>query len=606
MDAGVLQLHVFADDPNYEPMRVTGDEKITPSLFPDQPHSKTADVSLIIPTCFNPTQKADVLVRQLEGMQDCKCIKEVVIVAADGDTEQLERFREVIAPTPLVICECEPNKRSQSRNVGTDAASHDMLLYLDDDMLLQDWRIIDVILHEMLTGSFDCALFPRRHYALFPLLYQPTELDGVIEKWKTGSTDFPEDVLLDPVHQGSPFKSMAFCFPGCFMLIHREAFDRAGRFPDGFVGWGFEDTDFAMRAVRRLKVLNLFRSSPPLLHIDHPVSPYKNEEYRRNLKQFSMEYQSHDMDWLCRSVFHGEDFIEESETRIAESYLDPLAKVLDRHAIPVPRRETLRGFQHAVDNRLQRGLDPIPSQILLHGSRGSDRHDETSDYDVLALFRGGGYSEHYVIDGDEARLELECAGLAKFEYISAAPVARTSSGPLELAKLVQAKVLWGDADDFCAWRSKLIRIAVEVGFPVWLLYGIGLRYTGKASPVSVDRYFDAVAKIIQSPWAVVNPSAKRSSHPETVAAVIEGESGRTGAKTFGEETVDSDPIERADFDATIFSADRLPDLIRFTRELMDRDLRGWREDMSDSKRVFAIQVPEIWYALNQLLQQEVE
>ncbi|MEM6689981.1 MAG: galactosyltransferase-related protein [Planctomycetota bacterium] len=641
MDAGVLQLHVFADDPSYEPMRVLEGETISPSLLPDSEVSASADVSLIVPTCYSRQQKSDALRRQLDGVTKCNCIREIVLVAADGNVDALEPYRDLVSPIPVKIIVAPPEQRAESRNIGAESASSPYLLYLDDDMLPQDWRSIDVILSSMLEQDRDCALFPRRHYAKFPLLYDEAKLDQTIERWRENDPELSEDLILDPIRDGGSWKTMTFCFPGCFMLISAEAFKRIGGFPSGFVGWGFEDSDFAIRAVCGLRVLNLFRTATPLLHIDHPVSPYKTEEYRRNLQHFNQAFTTADMDWLCQNVFAGEDFDGNLPLTSQDELMRPIQEAMEDHPVDVSPWEWMRCYEHAVENRVQRGLDATPEYVLLHGSRGVGTHSAKSDHDVLVLFRGGGFAEHYVCGDDNysvesvlydeapstqdrSRLmEMEFAGVSKYQHHAAAPVAYTARSPLEIAKIAEARVLWGDQESFEIWQEEVVGIAVQVGLPVWLLYVVGSKAI-HGSDTPLQRYMDSICKIMGTKNAecaeqlVRERAQMRETEPiendPISASSVDHEKAATGmplqigATTSNEATsvlvenpTSADPYS---WDESLFEPENFLDLVRFTRMRMDRDLPGWRTDMADNKRVFATQIPELWHALRLLLANE--
>lgn len=591
MDAGVVELHVFQHDAAYEPMRIADGDQIVPRLFANAPVKHRADISLVVPTFHNATLKQGALEHLLEGIEACRSIREVILVAADGDTSALGFLRDA-CNIPVTIVSCEPNRRAQARNVGVEAATHDVIVFLDDDMLLQDWTLVESIFNEMMEGSYEAALFPRRQFVKFPVLYDKQLLRNAVGRWRRDQSDLPNETFLDPLKHGSPFKTMAFCFPGCFMMITRKAFADLGGFPEEFEGWGFEDSDFAMKAVRQLNVLNLFRAAPPLLHIDHPVSPYKSDEYRKNLKQFYNDYNVLDMDWLCKVVFEGDDFRRENRLPDSRSiYMKPIKTALGMLDFEVDAYPIQRNFEHVLSLRVKRGLDPVPAFIAITGSRGSKRHGEESDYDLLTLFRGGAYSDHFVMKSGGLKFDVENAGLGKFEELASAPVANPMRGPLELAKLAQARLLFGEQEEFARWRGKVLEIAIQVGLPVWLLCGIGMRLNSKRFLGTVDPYFEAIDHVLNECF----PS--ETSQRELVAATIQDIEEPAGMPIASTST-------NSAFDTALFAEDRLDELILATRELLDRKLDGWRADMADHKRVFALQIPEIWNALYELLERE--
>ncbi|MEM7474519.1 MAG: galactosyltransferase-related protein [Planctomycetota bacterium] len=596
MDAGVLQLHIFQHDSAYEPMRLAEGESIEPSLTRNSEIKSSQSATLIIPTFYNNTLKANALEHLLDGIAQSQCIQEVVLVSADGNTEPLERYVQEHPSVSIQLITCDPDRRAQARNRGVEAATHEALFFVDDDMLLQDWRLADVVLSQMLEHNFDVALFPRRQFAKFPMLYEKEHLSEFVQSWREDKLESPHPQFLDPIREGSPFKTMSFCFPGCFMAIFKKAYDRIGGFPEEFSGWGFEDSDFAMRAVRQLRVMNLFRETPALLHIDHPVSPYKSEEYQKNLKQFFEDYNPLDMDWLCRKVFEGEHFTPERELQeVNTEYYSPLETVLEEYPLPIANDSVRQNYQHVIEVRTKRGLDPMPSYILLTGSRGMDEHQDGADHDLLFLYRGGAYAEHFVgvSEGGEG-VEIEYASLGKFEEIAAVPVANPMRAPMELAKLAGAKMIWGEEEGFQDYRNQILDVAVRVGLPVWLLYGIGMRLNESNFAGMLSPFFRAIRRILM----VQDSEVSRISVEAKAAASIQDVEEPTGAP------LSSQTNDNIELIPLLNPAAPLGELVTATRAILDRDLEDWRIDMRYDKRVFAVQAPEIWHALLHILKEE--
>jgi glycosyltransferase involved in cell wall biosynthesis len=564
MDAGVLQQAVLPHDANqHRAMLLAKGEKVIPTLTADLPIARSGAVSLVVPTFFNRSLKNGSLGHLLAGIERSRAVEEVVLVVADG----AEDAEASPAPLPggkrLVFAACEPNRRSRSRNVGAEAASRDILLFLDDDMLPRDWRGIDVVVSAMIGGGFDCALFPRRNYARFPLLYRGDDLGRFIARWRAGEVGLDDPAFIDPVHQGSPYKMMTFCFPGCFTLIRREAYRRIGGFPSDYEGWGFEDAVFAMRAVTSLKVLNLFRKGEPLLHIDHPVSPYKTEEYQANLRRFNASYNPLDMDWLCRRIFSGEDFSgQRGDGPDASAYFEPLERVAEACHLPLVMDEVARNYRAVVQKRLELGCDPVPDTILLHGSRGNGTSAAGSDFDLLLLYRGGAFPEYFVCRREGApRVEIEFSDFGRLEDIATRPVFHPLFGPFELAKVAQGLLLWGDADLWDGWSDWLLRTALQHGRIPWLLYAMSLRLQPEKVGALGERFLGALRVLLERVDA--------ARYGEDLARLADARPGPLGAHV---------------------------------RAALDAEIPGWRADVAEGRRAFAFQVPELWTALRWVLE----
>lgn len=571
MDAGVLQLHVFPHQHTPRtPLRLTPPgTRIEPTLTAQSPVDSAAAVSVVIPTYFNRDLKQHSLRRSLEGLARSELVREIVLVVADDSAGRGADVDDLMPPgKTLTRVRCDPNQRARTRNLGAAAAQHDVLLFLDDDMLVRDWRSVDAVVSRLLTGGYDCALFPRRQYARFPLLYDEPRLSAAIDAWRIAPEGSDPKLIFDPVRDGCGYKTISFCFPGCFMAIRRPAFDLIGGFPEEFSGWGFEDSDFALRATAVLRVLNLFRAGEPLLHLDHPVSPYKSEEYQENLRRFTVSHDIADIDRMCDHIVSGADFASAGPRNSPRAtYWAPWERLAETPELAwiaeSDVNERLRAnYDHTLQHRLEKSLKPLPEFAVLHGSRGAGTATESSDYDLLLVFRDGNVREFFVCgDKQGRRLELELSDSAKFENIAREPAWHPLYGPLELAKLAQGRLLYGDADDWREWSERQLTTAVTQGRLFWLLFALGMSFR----PEKFGPLRDLFAKALSA--VLANVDATRYAR---------------------------DLEELRNFDRR--------SLAEHLRTSLDEHLTDWRIDLWHNKRVFAFQVPEVWMALESLVQ----
>ena len=527
-----------------------------PEFDADKHVRRTANISVIIPTYHNGKLKQNSLPRALEGIGRSEAVKEIIIAVGDDRGKEYKAQFAAFNGKPIRFVESKPNERALSRNLAVAKASGKFLLFLDDDMLIKDWRIADVILSRVLEGKYDAAMFPRRTYVRFPVLFDIPALDDLIHRWRTGKVG-DDPCYHDPYIEGSKFRSLVFCFPGCFMIMSKSAFKRLGGFPQQYSGWGFEDAHLAMDAVSKLKVLNLFLKAEPLLHIDHPVTPYKAEELERNFTQFRSATNSTDLEAFCARVFAGGDFSAEAVSADRNASLLALPSLLKRkHGIPLEVAEMRQMCHRIVEQRSAYGSESHPKQVVLHGSRANGASRRDSDYDLLVLFGGASTKEFFVSWNGGPPVEFEFSSYEVFEHMARQPDAYGLQGLLELKKIVKSRWLWGNELEWNSWRRHIIDVACLNGRAYWLAFLLGLHLNTK------DQH--------------------RFEHA------------------------------RASFD-TLLSNFTLPDDVlyvqRFQRGQAARRLRTllnartpkWRENCATGRRIFASQPPEVWRALKWLI-----
>jgi hypothetical protein len=529
---------------------LAGAIETNPILTNTSPVRCTGAVSLIIPTFFNSELKQGSLRQLLSGVGASSAVAEIVLAPSDGEPRDFSELEVLTEGLPIKAVEAPPNHRARSRNLGAAAATQPYLLFVDDDMLLKSWTLVDVILSAMIEGNFNCALFPRRTYARFPLLYDRGCLEHTIRRWRAAETS-PDPFFSDPLRDGTADLPMLFCFPGCFALMHKETFESLNGFNEDFLGWGFEDTDFALRAIRSFRTLNLFRKCEPLLHIDHPVSPYKSEEHRANSKKFFGSPAAVDVHRFCRSVFTGEDFTAGKETLLGPNiHLKPF-ETLRRRNIPLDLAEAAVWGGKLAESLMERFASPVPEFVILHGSRANVAGRVQSDYDVLFLYRG--MVQDFFVGRSNPRVEIECASLHAFSLLAESPWLYDYRGALDLAKIAQGELLFGKEAHWLHWSAGVLQSAVKNGLCFWLLFGLGLRLNRAKHGPMPGRFIRSLNQMLS---ALRMPTYSIDDQKDS----------------FG------DSVETA----------------------LHEQFPAWREMIARSEKLFELQVPEIWMALHWL------
>ena len=176
---------------------------------------------------------------------------EIVLVDdGSGDAEVDSKVRAAVDawPGPAIVVRFHNNKgRAQARNRGIRAARGSYLLFIDADMLPGDhlylsryFDVIDKDASAIVFGGFT---------TLGVKVDRDTKLNHSLAL-KNDCKSANDRAMRGPLSVASNN-----------LLVRRDVFDYE-RFDDAFVGWGWEDTEWAMRAVY---------AGYGLTHIDNPA-----------------------------------------------------------------------------------------------------------------------------------------------------------------------------------------------------------------------------------------------------------------------------------------------------------------------------------------------
>ena len=209
-------------------------------------------VSVIVPYYAAPEALGRTLAA-LEGQTYPRELFEVVVVD-DGSPDPLEQPQS----TPLNVTVVRQENRgfglARARNTGVRAAAHDVLVFLDGDMLPEaGWLAAHARWHHVVWDAVTLGL--RAHVAVDGVDAETIRnRTGTLEDLFTGRKVDPPWVesylaatnnLLWPADD--PFRMTV----GANFGIGRGFYQLVGGFDESFTQWGMEDTEFGYRAYTR-------------------------------------------------------------------------------------------------------------------------------------------------------------------------------------------------------------------------------------------------------------------------------------------------------------------------------------------------------------------
>ena len=212
-------------------------------------------VSVIVPYCAQPEELGRTLAA-LEGQTYPRELFEVVVVD-DGSPEPLERPRETPLDVKVVRQEDLGFGLARARNTGVRAAAHDILLFLDGDMLPEaDWLAAHARWHHAVPDAVTLGLYA--HVSVDgvdagTIRSRPGTLEELFAGRKVETDDYDglERILRRTDDLTSRADELYRMIRGGNFGIRRGFHELVGGSDESFTQWGGEDTEFGYRAWTR-------------------------------------------------------------------------------------------------------------------------------------------------------------------------------------------------------------------------------------------------------------------------------------------------------------------------------------------------------------------
>ncbi len=212
-------------------------------------------VSVVVPYYAAPAELARTLAA-LEGQTYPRGLFEVVVVD-DGSPEPLARPRSTPLDVKVVRQEDRGFGAPRARNTGVRAAAHDIVVFLDGDMLPEaGWLAAHARWHHEVPDAVTLGLWDRvpvdgidaetirNRPGTLKELFEGRKGAVVSREWlefhlsRTDDLTSRADDLFRVVASGN-------------LGVRREFYELVGGFDESFTQWGMEDTEFGYRAYTR-------------------------------------------------------------------------------------------------------------------------------------------------------------------------------------------------------------------------------------------------------------------------------------------------------------------------------------------------------------------
>ena len=244
----------------------------------------------VVTTIYNRPEHLRLLVAALAAQTR---VPDELVVADDGsDAATVAALAKFLPaggiPARVVRQEKDGYRLAAARNLAIRAATGDYLLFLDCDVVpLPD----AVAVHERqaaprrLLAGHRALLDEAATKALFAAVPAPAEADWELawrsadmRELETAARLFARHAALRRWHLARPHKPKLI---GCHFSLFREDVERVNGFDENFVGWGYEDDDFARRLYRSGVEPRSAIAAARAVHLWHPtLAPQALQRHR--------------------------------------------------------------------------------------------------------------------------------------------------------------------------------------------------------------------------------------------------------------------------------------------------------------------------------------
>ncbi len=210
----------------------------------------TMPVSVIIPSYQTPAETLARTLASLEGQTYPRELFEVIIVD-DGSEPPLS----ALPSTPLDVRVARQERRGfgapRARNNGARAAAHDILLFLDADMLVEaGWMADHARWHHVVSDAL--SLGARSHVSMDgidaeAIRRRPGTLEELFSD-RSATPSWTESYMNRTNYLTSRADDLFSIMIAGDFGIGRDFFWTVGGFDESFTGWGAEDKEFCYRA----------------------------------------------------------------------------------------------------------------------------------------------------------------------------------------------------------------------------------------------------------------------------------------------------------------------------------------------------------------------
>ena len=200
-------------------------------------------LSIIIPTYNRKETVKETLSHLMKTGELAGYVHEVIVIN-DGDVELDDIADGCDGLNIRIIKNIGRKGASAARNLGASLAVYDLLLFIDDDMLLNDGSIAQII--EFHRNHSNCLMSGSREYSpeIIEKMGESSFGRFMIEYGDSGMEGAEKNAVSENLYESKTLASFCLSMP-------KRIFELLGGFNENFPYAGCEDQEFTMRALEK-------------------------------------------------------------------------------------------------------------------------------------------------------------------------------------------------------------------------------------------------------------------------------------------------------------------------------------------------------------------
>lgn len=239
-------------------------------------------IDVVIPTCNNFESKNFSLYYTIRSVLAQSLQPKRIIVVENLEFEQTKRLiNQDFGKLVEVIDGTKKNKNiSYARNLGVQMGKSDLIIFLDDDVVIQRNHHFETIVSRMNQLDFSCGA--KRYWTrtdwntYLNKSYSITHIQNILKH----KTYLPKSIER---RTGSP-SYHEFSFIGHCGAIKRNVFENLNGYDENFQEWSYQDTDLMMRLCAKNYQYDLMSNDNiGIYHLSHKVDKTKYQDINREL-----------------------------------------------------------------------------------------------------------------------------------------------------------------------------------------------------------------------------------------------------------------------------------------------------------------------------------